>query len=212
MVKLTRHIPNSMTLFNIAVGLASIMLTLSGEYEKAAGMIIVSVIVDTFDGYVARLFNSTSRFGVYMDTVSDFLSFGIAAPLLMVRTFDVSLLVACFFTLSSAFRLVYFVRTKNPKFFYGLPSTVAGGFLATLAILKPHLPLPVWVLMFLLSLMMLSRIKYYRLDLRSKRTLSMILAVFMYLFVLDLMLAVNAVMATFLGYILFGWLKIKEVK
>lgn len=213
MGRLSRHIPNMMTLFNIGAGLASIMLGLWGEYDKAAGLIIVSVIVDTFDGYVARMFNSTSKFGGYLDTVSDFLSFGVASPLLMYEVYDVSLPAAVFFTLASAARLIYFMRTKNPRFFHGLPTTVAGGFIATIVILKPQLPVePRLLILLLAGLMLMIKLKYYRVDFSSKKTLTIILAVFMYLFVLDLTLAMWAVLFVFLSYILFGWLKIREVK
>ena len=209
---LVRAIPNSMTLFNVAVGLAAILLAWSGEYEKSAGLIIVSVIIDSFDGYVARLFDSTSKFGSYLDTISDFLAFGLAASLLMVNVFRVNLLVAGFFIFASGFRLLYFLKTKNSKFFFGLPTTVVGGFLATAVFIRPDLPLAPDHLMLILSLLMVSRVKYYRIDVRGRKTLSMILAIFLTLFVLDVTLAIRVVMIFFLSYILLGWLRIKEVK
>jgi CDP-diacylglycerol---serine O-phosphatidyltransferase len=212
MVKIKKHIPNMMTLFNIAAGIASIMLGLGGEYGKAAGLIIVSVIVDCFDGYVARMFNSTSKFGGYMDTISDFLAFGVSASILMLKVYSLNIVLAVIFTLASAFRLLYFMKTKNSKFFFGLPTTTAGGFIATIVILKPPLPFNASLLMIGLSLLMLSRIKYYRIDFSNKKTLTFILAVFLYLFVLDLNLAVWGVLTVFLAYILFGWLRIREVK
>ncbi|MCX6695920.1 MAG: hypothetical protein NTU61_06460, partial [Candidatus Altiarchaeota archaeon] len=110
------------------------------------------------------------------------------------------------------FRLLYFLKTKNSQFFFGLPTTVTGGFLATVVLIRPDLPLAPDHLLLILSLLMISRVKYYRIDLRGRKTLSMILAIFLTLFVLDMTLALRVVMIFFLSYILLGWLRIKEVK
>ena len=66
-----------------------------------------------------------------MDTVSDFLAFAIAASILMVNEFNVHPAVAGFFVLASVARLIYFMKTKNSTNFYGVPTTIAGGLLAT---------------------------------------------------------------------------------
>jgi CDP-diacylglycerol---serine O-phosphatidyltransferase len=217
MAKLTRHIPNTMTLFNVGVGLAAIFLAISGEYGKSAGLILVSVIVDTFDGYVARMLQSTSKFGGYMDTVSDFLAFAIAASILMVKAYDVNFVIGGIFLLSSVLRLLIFMKTKNPQFFWGVPTTVSGGLIATLVILRPaSLPaneLSVWMsaLMIILSLLMLSKRKYYRVEIRRRRTITLLVAVFMSLFAVNSMLLILILSLMFLTYIAFGWLRISEV-
>jgi CDP-diacylglycerol--serine O-phosphatidyltransferase len=212
MAKLSKHIPNSMTIFNIAIGLASILLSLSGEYVKAAGLIIVSVIVDCFDGYVARLLRSTSRIGGYMDVLSDFISFGLATAILMYKVFNIHSSVVVFYVFSSGFRLIYFMKTKNKSFFNGVPTTTSGGFLASTTIYHLFDTVTANYVVLILSLLMLSQIKYYRIDLSGRRTISTLLAIMLALFVLDFMLAVRAISFVFLGYIAFGWLKIREVK
>jgi CDP-diacylglycerol---serine O-phosphatidyltransferase len=209
--KISRHIPNSLTLFNIGVGLAAIMLTASGEYVKAAGLIIVSVIIDSFDGYVARLLKSTSRLGGYLDTISDYIAFGIATPYLMLRVYHIPLWLALLYCLSSGYRLIYFMRTKNTAYFFGLPTTPAAGFLATLILLSPGIALQAWPMMTLiLSALMVSRIKYYRIELKNRKTITLISSIFLSLFVLDPILSIWALMFIFLAYILLGWLKITE--
>jgi CDP-diacylglycerol---serine O-phosphatidyltransferase len=217
MARLVRHIPNTMTLFNVGIGLAAIFLALSGEYGKSAALVLVSVIVDTFDGYVARMLQSTSKFGGYMDTISDFLAFAVAASILMVKAYDVNYIIGAIFLLASVLRLVIFMKTKNPSYFWGVPTTVSGGLLATLVLLRsPTLPayeLSIWMsaLMVILSLLMLSRKKYYRIEIKGRRTTTLGLAVFLSLFAVNSMLLILILSLMFLGYISFGWLRISEV-
>jgi len=202
-----------MTFFNIILAILAIHLAFSGEYSKSAGLILVSVIVDCFDGYVARLLKSTSRFGSYLDLLSDFLAFGIGSAILMVKAFNVNIIIALFFVFASGFRLIYFIKNKNSKLFYGLPTTTAGGFIAAIILIDPWLPIGMDYLMILLSVLMLSfRIKYYRIDLSGRKTISTILTIFLALFVLDFKLAIQAIYLVFLFYMAFGWLKIKEVR
>ena len=209
MAKIKKHIPNSMTLFNIGLAIASILLTQSGEYVKAGGLILVTVIVDCFDGYLARRFNSTSKIGGYLDTIADFLSFSLAGGFLTMRVFDVHPVVIAVYVLASAFRLWYFMRTKNTTHFYGVPTTVCGGFLATVAILRPTTAFMTEMVL-ILSLLMLSRKKYFRLEIKNRKTLTFFIAAFLSLYVLDFMLAIQAMSYLFLGYIILGWLKVKD--
>jgi len=211
--RITMQIPNSMTLFNVAVGVAAIMLALSGEYQKSAGLILVSVIVDSFDGYVARMLQSTSKFGGYMDTVSDFLSFAVAAAILLTRVYDVSLWFAGFFVVASVARLLYFMKTKNTTHFYGVPTTAAGGLLAAIIIINPRTASHVedTVLMsavtVILSLLMLTKKRYYRLGIRKRKTLTFVIAVFMTLFAVNFSLFMWLMLLLFIGYIALGWVR-----
>jgi CDP-diacylglycerol---serine O-phosphatidyltransferase len=220
-MKVAKHIPNSMTFFNILVGFAAIMFSISHEYEKAGGLILVSVIVDTFDGYIARMLKSTSKFGGYMDTVSDFLAFAIAASILMMNEFGVPPWVSALFVVASIARLIYFMKTKNSTHFYGLPTTVAGGLLATLAIIHPRvatdyeMSVLMSALMVGLSLLMLwTQRRYYRVQIKKRRTLTLILAVYASLFAASMELFLLMTLAMFVGYIVFGgtrWMRKQEV-
>ncbi|MFH0862003.1 MAG: CDP-alcohol phosphatidyltransferase family protein [Candidatus Altiarchaeota archaeon] len=212
MGKVAKHIPNSMTLFNIIIGLSAIFFSMAHDYQKAGGLILISVIVDTFDGYVARMLKSTSKFGGYMDTVSDFLAFAMAASILMVNEFGAYPGVAVLFVVASVARLIYFLRTKNSTHFYGVPTTIAGGLLATIAILRPQV-LPEWemsvamsLMMFVLSMLMLTRQRYYRIEIRKRKTLTMVLAVYASLFAISFNAFMISTMAMFIGYICLGWL------
>ncbi len=209
MARFRRHIPNSVTLFNISLGFASILLTHSGEYEKAAGLILASALIDSFDGYLARKLNSTSKIGGYLDTVSDFISFGVATAYVMMRVFDVHLLLAFLYVFCAGYRLCYFMRHKTSTFFYGIPTTAAGGFLATVVILRSQSPFND-ILMFAISLLMISRRKYNKVVIKNRRNLTLLLSVYISLFVLDYRLCIEALWYTFFFYIVFGWMKIRD--
>jgi len=132
-------LPNLITSGSLMLGFYSMTRALSGDYVPAVLAIIAAGILDVVDGRIARATKSTSRFGVEYDSLTDLVSFGIAPALLMY----VSVLqhfgkrgwaIGGLFAVCAALRLARFnvqtevvPRTHN----YGLPSTVAGGMVAT---------------------------------------------------------------------------------
>lgn len=78
-----RVLPNLMTLLGLCIGLSSIRLGLEGGYGMAVLAIAVSGVIDGLDGRLARMLKATSRFGAELDSLADFLCFGIAPALLL---------------------------------------------------------------------------------------------------------------------------------
>jgi CDP-diacylglycerol--serine O-phosphatidyltransferase len=78
-----RLIPNILTLIALCAGLTAIRFALDGRWEPAAGLIVFAAALDGIDGRLARLLKVTSRFGAEFDSLSDFLSFGVAPALLL---------------------------------------------------------------------------------------------------------------------------------
>src|SRR3989304_2421114 len=76
-------IPSLLTTVNLFCGFYSIIAVLKSDYTTAAVAILIAMLFDAFDGKIARLTNSTSRFGVEYDSLSDLTSFGIAPGLLI---------------------------------------------------------------------------------------------------------------------------------
>ena len=126
-------IPNGITAANVICGFLSILAASENQFIPAAWLIIAAGIFDLFDGRVARLFNATSRFGEEFDTLSDFLSFGIAPAFLYYQYLfrEMGILgatLAIVYLLSVAFRLARFaMNTGKPStgFFQGLSSPVS---------------------------------------------------------------------------------------
>lgn len=91
--------PNMVTMTALAFGVSSINMALWGNWELAVFFIVLSMIFDFCDGKVARLLGVSSRFGAELDSLSDFVSFGVAPGVLMYLW---SMKIAVFRTVSRA--------------------------------------------------------------------------------------------------------------
>ena len=76
-------LPSLVTLLALCAGLSSIRMSIEGRLEFAAAFIVVAAALDGIDGRVARLLKSSSRFGAELDSISDFLNFGVAPVVLL---------------------------------------------------------------------------------------------------------------------------------
>lgn len=128
-------IPNLVTLTGLCFGLSSIRFALELNYNLAVICILLAGICDVLDGMLARQLKSESELGAQLDSLSDFLSFGIAPGLLLYMTIfnqDSSLgaFAALAFIVFSCLRLALFnVRQEEAKtvddktyFFTGIPT------------------------------------------------------------------------------------------
>jgi CDP-diacylglycerol---serine O-phosphatidyltransferase len=133
-----RMIPNLMTLTAMAAGLTSLQYALNSQWDKAVLAILIALVLDGMDGATARLLKATSDFGEMLDTLSDFLAFGIA-PAIILYTWileesgKVGWVAMIFYTSATALRLARFnvELKKTPKwqkgFFSGIPSPAGAG-------------------------------------------------------------------------------------
>jgi CDP-diacylglycerol--serine O-phosphatidyltransferase len=140
---INRLIPNVLTLAALCSGLTAIRFGLQGQMKLAVIAIIVAAILDALDGRVARRLGVTSRFGAELDSLSDFLCFGVSPALVLylVSLKDAGALgwvVTLMFPMCSALRLARFntaldADTPPPAwtsaYFTGVPAP-AGALLA----------------------------------------------------------------------------------
>ena len=82
-VPFTKLLPNVVTLVGLVVGLSSIRFALESAWEKSVYCILIATIVDGLDGRVARMLNATSHFGAELDSLCDFINFGLCPALLL---------------------------------------------------------------------------------------------------------------------------------
>lgn len=75
-----RIVPNLLTLIGLCAGLTSMRFAYEGRFGPAAVAIVVAGAIDGIDGRLARLLKVTSRFGAELDSLADFLCFGVAPP------------------------------------------------------------------------------------------------------------------------------------
>jgi CDP-diacylglycerol---serine O-phosphatidyltransferase len=78
-----RMVPNILTLLALCAGMTAIRFALNGNFQGAVYAIIVAGVLDGLDGRVARLLKATSHFGAELDSLSDFISFGVAPATVM---------------------------------------------------------------------------------------------------------------------------------
>ena len=77
--KKTRYIlPNILTIAGVCLGISSIKFSLDLNFNMAVIFITLAAILDALDGRIARLIKATSEFGKELDSLTDFVSFGIA--------------------------------------------------------------------------------------------------------------------------------------
>jgi CDP-diacylglycerol--serine O-phosphatidyltransferase len=132
-------LPSLFTVGNIFCGYYAIIKTMHGNFDHAAQAIGVAMILDTLDGRIARLTNSTSGFGLQLDSLADVISFGIAPSILAffwgLQSVDyrVGWTAAFTFTICGAMRLARFnLQAGGLKHFVGLPIPAGGGAIAAI--------------------------------------------------------------------------------
>lgn len=179
-------VPNSFTALSLLLGVGSIITTQLGDLELAAWIIVWCGLLDVMDGVSARLLNATSNFGAEFDSMADLVSFGVAPAVLVLNAgiqiggveydsgqFWVLLLAVAVFVLAGAMRLARFNLTSEETtkgWFKGVPITACGGGVTSsvVLVLLHHeeiaisLPLHLYfpVMMFVLALLMISRIRF----------------------------------------------------
>ncbi|MCL2388944.1 MAG: CDP-diacylglycerol--serine O-phosphatidyltransferase [Elusimicrobia bacterium] len=146
-------LPSLFTLGNLACGFMSVINSINGNFNTAAWMIMLAIAFDVIDGRVARLTNTTSRFGMELDSLCDLISFGMAPAILMyllvlsqMLNYKAGVGIALFFVIASALRLAKFnLQTQTSdaenenseqnadafKRFSGLPTPAAAGLMAS---------------------------------------------------------------------------------
>ncbi|MBE0533452.1 MAG: CDP-diacylglycerol--serine O-phosphatidyltransferase [Rhodospirillales bacterium] len=78
-----RLIPNMLTLLALCAGLTAIRFGLSDQWENAVLAVMVAAILDGLDGRIARILKGASKFGAELDSLADFVSFGVVPALLL---------------------------------------------------------------------------------------------------------------------------------
>jgi len=78
-----RIVPNLLTLLGLCAGLTSMRFAYEGRFGSAAVALVVAGAIDGLDGRLARLLKATSRFGAELDSLADFLCFGVAPPFML---------------------------------------------------------------------------------------------------------------------------------
>ena len=140
-LSIVRLIPNLFTFFSLTLGLTSIKFALESKWEIAVSLVVFASFLDNLDGKIARLLKSSSKFGVELDSLADFISFGIAPAMIvyfwnMSGNLDNSWAFVIFYAICSSSRLAKFniasfekveEESEKIRFFKGISTPAAAG-------------------------------------------------------------------------------------
>jgi CDP-diacylglycerol--serine O-phosphatidyltransferase len=174
-------LPNLITLLALCAGLTAIRMAIELRLDLALGAIVLAALLDGIDGRVARLLKGTSRFGAELDSLADFVNFGVAPALILYfwglhELKSVGWIAALVFAICCALRLARFnVMIDDPNkpawagnFFTGIPAP-AGAITVLLPIYLSFLGvsnglITAWVTFFYtlaIALLMVSRLPVF---------------------------------------------------
>lgn len=147
-------LPNMITLLSLCAGLTAIRLALEGRIEWALGAIVFAAALDGVDGRVARMLKGQSRFGAELDSLADFVNFGVVPGLILYfwglnELGAIGWIAALVFAICMSLRLARFnVMADDPNrpawagnFFTGVPAP-AGAIIVLLPIYVSLLDVP----------------------------------------------------------------------
>ncbi|MFX0541510.1 CDP-diacylglycerol--serine O-phosphatidyltransferase [Roseovarius sp. S4756] len=139
-IPLIHLLPNMLTIASICAGLSAIRFGVHGDYALAVKLVIAACVLDGLDGRIARLMRSDSKMGAELDSLADFLNFGVAPPLIIYYWAlqdmrSAAWIAVMVFAICCAMRLARFnVATKaeaetgnatSSAYFSGVPSPAA---------------------------------------------------------------------------------------
>ena len=174
-------LPNVVTLLALCAGLTAIRLATEQKFELALAAVVFAALLDGIDGRIARMLKGTSRFGAELDSLADFVNFGVAPALILymwgLNEFkSIGWIASLVFALCAALRLARFnVTADDPSrpawagnFFVGIPAP-AGAITVLLPLYAQFLGVSHYLLLMpfaflytiLIALLMVSRLPVF---------------------------------------------------
>jgi CDP-diacylglycerol---serine O-phosphatidyltransferase len=142
-------LPSMFTVANLFCGYGCVVYATQGDFDTAAVLIGVAMVLDTLDGFVARLTKTSSAFGVQLDSLADVISFGLS-PAILAFTWGLWPLkrlgwaAGFIYVTAAAMRLARFniqtAAATDKRYFVGMPSPAAAGVIASTVFLFPYGP------------------------------------------------------------------------
>jgi len=176
-----RMIPNILTMLALCAGLTALRFGLEEKWEAAVISIVIAGVLDALDGRVARLLRGTSKFGAELDSLSDFVGFGVAPALLlflwtMKNGGPIGWVLVLLFSVCCALRLARFnTNIDGPdlppwatNYFVGVPAPAGGGLVLLPLIISFQVdsdfvrqPFLVGIVIVIVSFLLISRLPTY---------------------------------------------------
>ena len=229
-------VPNVITLLALCAGLTAIRLAVEDRLDLALAAIAFAVVLDAVDGRVARLIKGTSRFGAELDSLADFVNFGVAPAIILyfweLHEFkSAGWIAAMIFAICAALRLARFnVAIDDPNkpawaanFFVGMPAP-AGAITVLLPIYLyflglPRLTLITFIYTLAIAALMVSRLPVFSGKKSGRRVRpDMVLPIFVAVVLFVALLisypwhVLTASTLAYLASLPFGWLSYRRLE
>jgi CDP-diacylglycerol--serine O-phosphatidyltransferase len=217
-IKLIYILPNLFTALSVFFGMMSIIASSQGKFEKAFIYIILSFIADGLDGRVARITNTSSKFGIEFDSLADIVAFGVAPAMMLFFSVGYNYgkfgaLATGLFVVFGAIRLARFNVTtaqNDPTVFIGLPIPTAAAVLASILMLNLEinhsLDLTILIFSFILGILMVSNVRFpsfKKVDLHQNAKLKVLIIIIILASLLYLY-PIWTLAISLSGYIIYG--------
>ncbi len=214
-------LPNTITLCSMFFGFYAILVSFKGQYTYGAWAILIAVLFDGLDGWVARVTHTTTKFGIELDSLSDLIAFGVAPAVLIygwsLQSFGrLGWGAAFLFVICGALRLARYnvqMGSTESKAFTGLPIPGAASIVASLVLFYSE----IWgdligenyfmlFLTFFLAILMVSTLRYHGIkELSSRKRMPFWLLVAVVLTIVLIFMYPEIVIFLFsIGYMLWG--------
>lgn len=168
-------IPNFFSVFNLMLGCLAIFFTINAQFRFSALILVMCVVLDAIDGSIARKLNASTPFGARLDTLADFVSFGVLpSTLIFVYLKDFwligAVLLAGIYGIATAYRLIRFNKKGHSDYFQGIPSPFAASIVmfSKISVLFSPISLFVSIVVFM-AFLMISKFPYPHRHMAAKR-------------------------------------------
>lgn len=215
--------PNLFTAASAFLGIIGVIASSAGLYEKAVTYIMLSLIFDGLDGRVARMTQTTSKFGAEFDSLADIIAFGVSPAMLFYFTIGVNFgrigaLFCALYVVFGAIRLARFnvmSVTSEPSVFIGIPIPGAAVVLSMWILVYLQYPfmkgleVALLVGIGILSFLMVSNIRYpsfKKIDLQKAQAMKVLIFLLVLLSLLYIY-PIESITLLFSAYLLYGPLR-----
>jgi CDP-diacylglycerol--serine O-phosphatidyltransferase len=215
-------VPSFFTLCAMLAAFYSVLQSASGSFHAAAYGVIIAMIFDGLDGRSARLTNTCTPFGASFDSITDMMAYGVA-PSIMLYCWGLFSLgkfgyIVCFiFCACAGLRLARFnvmLAQVDKRYFQGLSSTIAGGFLVSFILLcvqnqwdTPQMIVLGSIITVVSALLMVSNVKFYsfkEVNVSSKLKLFKVISIVIGLLISIYLFKAVAIFLVIMFYILYS--------
>ncbi len=212
-------LPSTVTLCGMFCGFYAILAAFKGNYVFGAWAILVALIFDGLDGWVARVTHTTTKFGIELDSLSDLIAFGVA-PAVLIYSWGLQPFgrfgwgVAFLFVICGALRLARYnvqMGSEESMAFTGMPIPGAATIIASMVLFYAE----IWgdltgknyaalFLPFLLAMLMVSTLRYHGLkEISSKKRMPFWLLVAVVMAIILIFMYPEIVIFTFAALYMF---------